>query len=74
MEIGTIEKMYILGQLQERGITVLLEEMDGLKEELVPFAKARLDYRSKNGGFPEKEKPYAIMMAKYFNLPIENIQ
>jgi hypothetical protein len=74
MEIGTIDKIYILGQLRQRGITVLIEELDDLKEELVPFAKGRLDYICQNGGIPEKEKPYALMMAKYFNLPTENIQ
>lgn len=74
MEIGTIDKMYILGELKQRGITVLLDELDDLKEELAPFAKGRLEYRCQNGGIPENEKPYALMMAKYFNLPAETVQ
>lgn len=74
MDIGTLDKMYILGELKQRGITVLLDELDDLKEDLAPFAKGQLDYRSQNGGFPEEEKQYAQMMAEYFNLPAETVQ
>ena len=74
MDIGTLDKMYILGELKQRGITVLLDELDNLKEELTPFAKGQLDYRNQNGGFSEKEKQYAQMMAEYFNLPAETVQ
>jgi len=74
MRIDTIDKMYIVGELKQRGITVLLEELDDLKDDLAPFAKGQLDYRNQNGGFSEKEKPYAQMMAEYFNLPAETVQ
>ena len=74
MEIDIVEKMYILGQLQARGITFFIEQLDALKEELAPFAKSSIEYRCQNGGFPENEKPYAITMAKYFNLPADKLQ
>jgi len=68
MKIDTLDKMYILSELKQRGIIVQLDDLDQLKTELTPFAKARLQYKQQNGGIPEQEQPYAQMMAKYFGI------
>lgn len=68
MQINTLYKIYIAGQLQERGIIVRLEELDQLKDELLPFAKAQLEYRKKHDRIPEQEQPYAEKMAQYFGI------
>ena len=74
MEIDLISKSYIVRELKQRGIVVKVDELDQLKDELVPFAKGRLDYRIENGGISEKEMPYALIMAKYFNLSTDLLQ
>ncbi|MBW2985753.1 hypothetical protein KY333_00055 [Candidatus Woesearchaeota archaeon] len=68
MKIDILDKMYIVGELKQRGIIVQLDDLDPLKDELTPFAKARLADKQQNGGIPEKELPYAQTMAKYFGI------
>lgn len=68
MKINTIDKIYIVSELKQRGIIVQLEELDQLKDELLPFAKARLQYKQQNGGITEQEQSYAQKMAKYFGI------
>ena len=68
MKIDILDKMYIVGELKEKGIIVRINELDDIKNNLIPFAKARLAYKQQNGGIPEKERQYAQTMAKYFGL------
>jgi len=68
MKIDTLDKMYIVGELKQRGIIVRINELDDIKDNLVPFAKARLADKQQNGGIPEKERPYAQKMAEYFGI------
>jgi len=69
MKIDTLDKMYIVGQLKERGIIVRVGELDDLRDTLVPFAKAQLQNRQQEG-IPEKEQQYAQKMAEYFKIDL----
>lgn len=72
-KISEIDKIYIIYELRKRGIDVLFEELDQLKDELVPFAKGRLEEKVANGQIRPEEKENAINMAEYFGIHIKGL-